>query len=43
MGLVDQVVVTLMIINSDDEDDNGDHDVDENVGVGDPCTGLSGG
>ena len=41
MGLVDQVVVTMMIINSDDEDDNGDKDVDENVGDGDPCTGLS--
>lgn len=41
MGLVDQVVVTMMIINSDDEDDNGDNDVDENVGDGDPCTGLS--
>ena len=41
MGVVDQVVVTMMIINSDDEDDNGDNDVDENVGDGDPCTGLS--
>ena len=41
MGLVDKVVVTMMIINSDDEDDNGDNDVDENVGDGDPCTGLS--
>ena len=41
MGLVDQVAVTMMIINSDDGDDNGDNDVDENVGDGDPCTGLS--
>ena len=30
-----------MIIDSVDEDDNGDNDVDENVGDGDPCTGLS--
>ena len=40
MGVVDQVVVTMMIINSDDEDDNGVNDDDENVGDGDPCTGL---
>ena len=43
MGVVDQVVVTMkmMIIDSVDEDDNGDNDVDENVGDGDPYTGLS--
>ena len=43
MGVVDQVAVTMMmmIIDSVDEDDNGDNDVDENVGDGDPCTGLS--
>ena len=43
MGVVDQVAVTMkmMIIDSVDEDDKGDNDVDENVGDGDPCTGLS--
>ena len=43
MGVVDQVVVTMkmMIIDSVDEDDNGDNDVDENAGDGDPCMGLS--
>ena len=43
MGLVDQVSVTMkiVIIDSVDEDDKGDNDVDENVGDGDPYTGLS--
>ena len=43
MGVVDQVAVTMkiMITDSVDEDDNGDNDVNESVGVSDPCTGLS--
>ena len=42
MGVVDQVAVTMkmMIIDSVDEDDNGDNDVDENVGDGDPALGC---
>ena len=43
MGVVDQVAVTMkiMITDSVDEDDNGDNDVNESVGVSDSCTGLS--
>ena len=42
MGVVDQVAVTMMmmIIDSVDEDDNGDNNVDEHVGDGDPALGC---
>ena len=42
MGVVDQVAVTMkiMITDSVDEGDNGDNDVDENVGDGDPARGC---
>ena len=42
VGVVDQVGVTMkiMIIDSVDEDDNGDNDDDENVGDGDPALGC---